>query len=424
MPCETFQLSSESWTDALDEANIALGVLSLLACSFVFVGYLRNRSRPKILDPGSMLIMLTFSDAMLAFGTLLEGLRPAHKACETDSSISLCILKASISQFFGLASFLWSAAMAHSSHSQISQLFQLQRHPEHGGDHQLDKQRYKMLLYHCYCWGLPFLSLLVLLATQSAGPASSHLCWLMIDRDDSNDSELSLTAAVLVFVLPLLIVELYNMSVFRWLASTIRQLPSAAGTSALLSRVHRLLAIIVGLKFLFLSTRTLRLFYPDNSSGFVGLLVILGAPLQGLGDYYIHASTSLSSTGSTYSTSSHAGGPSTLDASGAVELRAGYSTVHNPISSGKLPSSTHSGIGLLEDDLDTGSDGGEDERGEYATLEGDSAHSASMSLAVGQNDEDEFDEIQFDEPHHQGRVTGHSEHDPQSRRASDIGLLP
>lgn len=483
MPCEVFSLGSVSETAALDAVNVGLGSLSLLACSAVFLGYCWRRRRCSIflLDPQSMVLMLACSDFFLGLASLLEGLYPAHKACEEPALMDMCTLKACLSQFFGLASFCWSAAMAHSSHSQISGIFSEFAGVGSRGSVAKSKQ-YSMLVYHCYCWGLPFLSLLIMLATQSAGPASSHVCWVIASRSSSNDSQLSLPSAVLLFVLPLIAVELYNVSVFRWLVATIRQLPSAA-MRPLLSRVQRLLAVLVGCKLLFLATRCLRLLYPDNSNFLLALLVTMGAPLQGVGDYYIfssgnnNGSTSLGSSRHAGSSSRGVGGAvedgsvgvdvgvgGAVAASATVEMRSGYSTVRNPLSTADseldvpsaeegLPGSAHSAAGLLSHaqegprshNRSTGSmlvsaNEGEDDDdafGSYAFLEGDSSHSHTGSglglgvLADGchSDDEDQYEEVVLCGGLDSGATdaggvhTGHAEHDPYSRRASDVSLL-
>ena len=422
----------------------------------MYLPYFPISAHRSVYDSSSMIVMLALSDMCLGINSVIEGFYPAYQACDSDSNMSMCVFKACVSQFFGLSSFLWAAAMAHSSVSQISRLFTAIQLTSQGSQ---QSQHHSMLFYHILCWGGPLLSLAVALGTSSAGPSSSHMCWITVDHSGDNDSELSAGAAVLLFVLPLVAVELYLFSTFRWLAKIIKLMP-AESTQALLGRVYKLLAVIVGLKLLFLCTRTLRLLYPQNQSFLLGLLVIVGAPLQGLGDYFIFRSSRptgrLGAGAGGDGTSGGAGGGAGTGAGSQVQLqtfahkshvsRAGYSTVLNPLAGsghddgdgdlddGPLRGSAHSGMGLCdvvgdndeeEDDLE--GQGGE--RGGYATLVGDlggsqhtfvkSGTGAGAGGREGDNDDesDEFDEVIFgDSPVQQSP-------DRELRRPSRQGLL-
>jgi len=402
--------------------------------------------------------MLALSDLFLGMNSIIEGFYPAYQACDSASNMSMCVFKACVSQFFGLSSFLWAAAMAHSSYSQISRLFTAIQLTSQGSQ---QSQHHSMLFYHLLCWGCPLLSLAVVLATSSAGPSSSHMCWITVDHSGDNASELPVGAAVLLFVLPLLAVEVYLASTFRWLANVIKLMP-AESTQALLGRVYKLLAVIVGLKLLFLCTRALRLLYPQNTGVFLGFLVVVGAPLQGFGDYYIfrssRASVSSGSGTTQVAENGRAGGGGAGNSQVQLQTfarkaqvgRGGYSTVLNPLAAADdgdldegLRGSAHSGVGLCDTagDNDDEDDGGGSERGAYATLVGDSGSQHTQhtrprkrgfpSPERGRNnqedvdddddddddgDNDEFDEVIFgDSPIHK------AEHD--SRRPSQTGLL-
>jgi len=141
-----------------------------------------------------------------------------------------------------------------------------------------------------------------MLGTSSAGPSGSHLCWVATDRA-YNDSILPLWIAILLYLLPLFLIECYNIYVFRFLAKTLRQIPSA---DSLLNRLTRYLAIVIGTKFLFLLTRATRLAVPSNTIFAIGVFTITGAPMQGIGDYLIFRDGERSSTSATYSSTSSA----------------------------------------------------------------------------------------------------------------------
>ena len=418
MTCESFSLESGTGTAALDLLNVILGFASCLACLGVFWGYLRN-SNKSLHDTSSMIVMLAASDMFLAISSILEGVYPAHEACASEFNLSVCVVKACVSQFFGLSSFLWSAAMAHSSYGRISRLFTITQYSSQGAQ---VSAHHGMLFYHILCWGIPLLSLVVVMATRSAGPSSSHLCWVTVDRSGNNDSELPVFAGLLLFVLPLVLVECYLISTFRWLAKILLQMPSES--SQLLSRVYTLLAVIVGLKLVFLSTRTVRMLYPDNTTFFLGFLVIIGAPLQGLGDFYIFRVNPVSAENADKGDASAINTSSTtLSRRGqSIEMhgRKGYSTVRNPLSSvedgdlddAHLKNIGHSAVGLIGSTDADEMEENEFEGDHYATLTGDSAHSLNAASSS-----DEFDEIIFDDSPTKIIIP------VQNKRMSSIGLL-
>jgi hypothetical protein len=415
MTCEAFTLESTSGTAALDTLNIVLGVLSCLACLVVFWGFFRN-SNKSLYDASSMIVMLALSDTCLAMISILEGCYPAYKACDSQANVSMCAIKACIGQFFGMSSFLWSAAMAHSSYGQISRLFTITPYLSQSAQGSLVNS--SMFFYHIICWGVPLVSLIVVITTRSAGPSSSHLCWVTVDRSGSNDSELPLYAGLLLFVLPLVLVECYLLWTFRWLARIIRQMPSES-TQQLLQRVYTLLAVIVGLKFVFLGTRTIRMLYPENNSFILGMLVIIGAPLQGLGDFYIFRANPANTSSSDRTASGTISASLDSARGNHIEMRKGYSTVHNPLSAGEdgdiedtqLRNSSLSAIGLIG----AAEEAESIEFGNYATLVGDSAHNSS-AMNSRTSVSDDFDEVIFDDASLPLPKN-------ESRRSSAVGLL-
>jgi len=313
----------------------SLGSTSVLSCLSIFFGFLRMPNRPSFRDPSSMILWLTLSDLCLGVVTIAEG--SSSPACSSTEAYNWCIFKACLSEFFGLSTFLWSGAMSHSSYVQVSQIFNTwgtfsstrttsisSREWGSGtggaglGDDDSGEEarccqaifsncsirsisKNQMLLYHIVCWGLPLTSTLFMLGTSSAGPSGSHLCWVATDKE-YNDSILPLWIAILLYLLPLFLIECYNIYVFRFLAKTLRQIPSA---NSLLNRLTRYLAIVIGTKFLLLLTRATRLAVPSNIIFAIGVFSITGAPMQGIGDYLIFRDGERNSTSSAYSRSTH-----------------------------------------------------------------------------------------------------------------------
>ena len=273
--------SSPYQEDLLSTICWGWGGASCLACLSVLLGWLRMpaHTRPKLNDASSMILFLTASDLCLGLNTLLEGSTAAM------CSPGLCIFKACVAQFFGLSSFLWSAAISHSSYKQVAQIFLTfsQVHVRSTGGSAEQSSSWTMMQYHALCWGLPFCSTVFMLATLSAGPSGSHFCWIATDRED-NASVLPLYLAIVLYLLPLALVEVYHLIVFRFLAKTLGQIPTSG---ILLKKFTRVLTILITTKTLLLLARTLRLFVPANTVFAIGVFSVIGAPLQGLGDYLI-----------------------------------------------------------------------------------------------------------------------------------------
>lgn len=240
------------------------GFISICAIFYVGYSFMTMKNRPKLLDTQSMIIYLSFSDFFLSFDFFLEGLWSIlfhNKICHHN----LCWFMASLSQFFSLSSFLWTACMSHTSYTTVRNIFSMALHSQ--------SNQNPMIRYHLICWGLPALSVLF-----TAAVSSPKECGQVSDKSWVN---------VLLYLLPLIVLEAYNIHVFRFLARTLRQMPLAEG-DAVFSRFKRYLYIVVWTRAMFLLNRGQMLF-PEMSGGEVASLVLvlissLGAPLQGLGD--------------------------------------------------------------------------------------------------------------------------------------------
>ena len=108
---------------------------------------------------------------MLAGVAVLDG---SNAAC---SSNQLCLFKAIVSQYFGFASFLWTASMSHSSYITVSQLFLPQT-----ADHTK-----LMKIYHGICWGVPAFSSVLMLLTSTLAP-TGYVCSLHVSSIASFNS--------------------------------------------------------------------------------------------------------------------------------------------------------------------------------------------------------------------------------------------
>lgn len=99
---------------------LGIGLTSSIACTAILFGFVRMGHTPHIFDPTIIILFLAICDFMLAITSILDGL---SIAC---SSNQLCWTKAVLNQFFGISSFLWTAAMSHSSYTAVSGLYRRQ----------------------------------------------------------------------------------------------------------------------------------------------------------------------------------------------------------------------------------------------------------------------------------------------------------
>ena len=147
-----------------------------------------------------------------------------------------------------------------------------------------------MFRYHILCWGLSLIPIISSTLLSASGPYS-NTCWI-ITSNATNSSNLSLYSALLIYILPLLLCEAYNIHVFRFLANTLKRIPNG---NALLNRFTRYLSIVIGTKALYLLTRIAMLFAPLSSAGssssiwslILSILVVISGPIQGCGDFII-----------------------------------------------------------------------------------------------------------------------------------------
>jgi hypothetical protein len=79
-----------------------------------------------------------------------------------------------------------------------------------------------MLLYHCICWGIPLLSVIIMIASSSVGKAG-YSCFIVSPPISSSFFWLGM----FFYILPLFVIEIYNIYVFQFLAKMLRQIPSS-----------------------------------------------------------------------------------------------------------------------------------------------------------------------------------------------------
>ena len=101
---------------------ITISALSSCASLSVLASYACMKDRPKLSDPSSMIIFLTISDLALSFVAMIS-MRGIDKAILDGSEYHMCESKVMLLIYFSFSSFLWTAAMSHSSYITVKNLF-------------------------------------------------------------------------------------------------------------------------------------------------------------------------------------------------------------------------------------------------------------------------------------------------------------
>lgn len=300
-----------SATEELCLEYLSLGLCSIAILSCVIILFLilrRSEQLPSLFKTSSMVIFLAISDLSLCVFSITA------RSITSPCSGVFCKYQALANQFFEFSSFLWCMCICNSSYQSVLKLFSNSvnnnSHSHRDGytslSHHRGNQFYPikinipsnpdrniMIVYHLISWGFPLLSVIIMLATFSNG-YSGHACWLVTtSSSQSYQSVLPLWAAVLFYLIPLIMIQIFNMYVFRFLFKALRNIPFS---KLLLSRFTRSISIVIALKFILLLNRSVLLLLPNHTHFALSVLEVTGYPLQALGDCIIltqHSSLSL-----------------------------------------------------------------------------------------------------------------------------------
>lgn len=242
---------------------LTLGLTSCIACLAIILGFIRMVHIPHIFDPTIIILFLAICDFMLAMNSILDGL---SIQC---SSNQLCWTKAILNQFFGISSFLWTAAISHSSYTAVSGLYTRQT---------LDSSTL-MKRYHICCWGLPFIIVIIMFGTSTSAESTGYSCISGIEstRDRFIKKDAFIFINLLLYFLPLVIVQIFNVYVFRFLSKTLRYMPTVNDVQR---KFTRYLLVVIITKAVFIISRYKIIVDPENQSLPFTVVMLLGPPLQ------------------------------------------------------------------------------------------------------------------------------------------------
>ena len=169
------------------------------------------KKRPKLNDLSALILFLALSDLFLSIDYVIEGL------VKEESSVALhdayCYTKASVVQYFGLSSLLWTGVMSHACYMNLRDIFVNLGSRSYSA---VSPRVLMMRLYHSIAWGIPLLSIIIMLIIGGVGLAGD-MCWMSSDKQ---------WLRIVLFFVPLIVVEGYNIYIFRYLLITCSKIPN------------------------------------------------------------------------------------------------------------------------------------------------------------------------------------------------------
>eukprot|EP00808_Paulinella_micropora_P012216 g65911.t1 len=158
-------------TAILEDISVTLSVFSFIGCLFIIFFYWKLREvRSFVFE---LVFWVAVSDAGFSIGKFL-GDAGGNENTHLGASNALCVAQAFIISYFGLASMLWSAAIAFTLHMAFLNGDARFRTPQ-------VEQRWKW--YHSICFGYPLLMACLPFSTDAYGDTGGW-CWIMNDTKD------------------------------------------------------------------------------------------------------------------------------------------------------------------------------------------------------------------------------------------------
>lgn len=189
-------------TRALALMSAVLSAFSTTGSLFIVLSMLifdKLRKQPA----GSLILWLSVSDVGYGVSQVL-----LSKPADVDGAIAkeahgtaLCQTQAMLAQFFAIASFAWTAAIAHTLHAAV-----VKRDVHH-------KEEW-FPRYHRLIWTTCFVFMLIPLLANIYGPTGGGFCWIKNDRTEGH------VFRMLLFYVPLWLAVGYN-SISMWKVTSV-----------------------------------------------------------------------------------------------------------------------------------------------------------------------------------------------------------
>lgn len=205
-----------SFTDeearVLENINVSVSVFSFIGSTFIVWAFWKLR------DVRSFVFQLVrwvaFSDVGYSIGNFL-GDAGGNSETHVGASPGLCTFQAVLISYFGLASMLWSAAIAFTLHKAFLNEDEGFRSPSVN-----EKWKY----YHLVCFGWPLVVTLLPFTTDGYGDTGGW-CWI------KTDNSIDRAWRYIQLYLPLWFIIVYNMYVYVSVYQKMSALSNSAGTN-------------------------------------------------------------------------------------------------------------------------------------------------------------------------------------------------
>jgi hypothetical protein len=223
--------------------------LSVLGSSFIIFTYWYL---PKLRSfPYKLIAYLSLADWFSSFAYILGADNDADECVNTV----ICGLTAAMSQFFDVATFLWTAVIAFNIYCVLVQ----GKGPE--------IRRYEKY-YHMVAWGIPMVLLIVVAATGSLGDAGNW-CWITEDHQIER---------VLCYYVPLMLIMIVNGVIYVLIG---RAVSDTLEASTINRRLRLYILVFVFIRLWSVINRFQNWVNPTEPVYALYLLHSLFSPLQG-----------------------------------------------------------------------------------------------------------------------------------------------
>lgn len=196
----------------LEHINVIVSVFSFVGSTFILWAFWKLR------DVRSFVFQLVrwvaFSDVGYSIGNFL-GDAGGNSETHIGASQGLCTFQAVLISYFGLASMLWSAAIAFTLHKAFLQGDEGFRSPS---------VNEKWIYYHLVCFGWPVVVTLLPFTTDGYGDTGGW-CWI------KTDNSIDRAWRYIQLYLPLWFIIVYNMYVYVSVYQKMSALSNSAGTN-------------------------------------------------------------------------------------------------------------------------------------------------------------------------------------------------
>mmetsp|Transcript_25529 Transcript_25529/g.82260 ORF Transcript_25529/g.82260 Transcript_25529/m.82260 type:complete len:319 (-) Transcript_25529:52-1008(-) len=258
--CDASRTEGEDFSDAqlrtLKRITLSSAILSMMGSSFIIFSYFYFVQLRTLAY--RMIVFLSVADFFSSISYVIGAIASTKDRCPDG----WCYLTAVMSQYFDVATFLWTACIAFNIHQVLV---------KNVGHAVEGYQKF----YHMLCWGLPAV-LAGIAGIANVYGDSGNWCWIRHDRQ---------WARLTFFYAPLVIVFCYNAMVFYF---TVRAVRHSLQQSAIAFRLRLYILVFFMVKVFSVINRLQNAVDPNNPVLFLYIMQSFFEPLQGLGNALVY----------------------------------------------------------------------------------------------------------------------------------------